>query len=104
MRILVMKFNNAMQRTWTVDEDCVLVGAQTPGGNVLISEDPQLTLNNVITPTVAESAMAIFLWLSSGGAAGAAIYFPTKIPLQVSRQLYVTSGQATTVALFLDSP
>jgi hypothetical protein len=107
MRVLAFAVSTTSEVTssWVADRDCVLVGVQETGGaNVLVSEDPSLTVTELLSPTVTRIYWTIYAWLSGGTVFGN-VAPPMRIPISAGKTLLVvTKAAKTAVLLYLDDP
>ena len=104
MRCLSLAFSGAAIRAWTVDRDCLLMGANATTSNVVVSDDSTLATTGLsAAPGTVANRWDVHLWLSSGGAScNFAPNFPLKIPLSKDRTIYVAVSGACWVFLYLE--
>jgi len=87
--------------TWTVEEDCVLVGVSTSSANTLISDNPTLSLTDITAPANSSVRNDLILWLSSGSATGSQLPL-LNIPLAKGKRIFVISGVTSVVTLYVE--
>jgi len=107
MRVLAFAVDTTSEvtSTWVADRDCFLVGVQQAGAaNVLISEDPSLTVTEFLAPTVRRIYWTVYAW-SAGGTVIGCISPTMKIPISAGKTLLVVTKSAKTVVLlYLEDP
>ena len=90
-----------------IDADCTLVHAQqTASSNVIITEDPAMTVVEATSATATDNSWTRFYaWVSGGSVAGVFSPAELNIPLKGGKTLYVlSSGAKTHVLLYLEYP
>jgi len=103
MRVLTLYCIGAPStRAWTVDRDCLLMGAQNTAGNAVISGDPAVTAAAFATPSVESKLWDYYIWLSSGSATSTFPVRNLKIPLLEGMSLFVAVSSTSAVMLYLD--
>jgi len=105
LRVITVTAVGASTRSWVVDQDCVLLDANSTGLQFVISQNPSLVLTDITgagADTVRDDVI-MFGATSASSAAARPPSFPLKFPLSKDSTLYVAVSTGGCVFLYLDS-